>query len=118
VELFGDDWNKPGEYAGGADEMTRSRVIEALRGVLDPEVGVNIVDLGVLDRVTVEGSVIRISLTPTSPSCPLGEQIRYEVAQRVLALKNITSVDVTDVWDPPWSPERMSAAARGLLGAR
>ncbi len=118
VELFGDDWQTPAEDSGDADEMTRSRVIEALRGVLDPEVGINIVDLGVLDQVQLEGSKVRIALTLTSPSCPLGEQIRHEVEQRVLALKNVTSVDVTEVWDPPWSPERMSEAARAQLGAR
>ena len=76
------------------------------------------VDLGVLHEVHVNGSQIRLSLTLTSPSCPLGEQIRLEATRRVAALKGVTKVEVAEVWDPPWSPERMSPAARDALGSR
>jgi metal-sulfur cluster biosynthetic enzyme len=118
AELFGDDWQQWAEGRHDTpDEMTRSRVVEALRSVLDPEVGINIVDLGVLHEVHVNGSQVQLSLTLTSPSCPLGEQIRLEAAQRVAALKGVTKVEVTEVWDPPWSPERMSLAARQALGS-
>jgi len=117
AELFGDDWQ---EWAptrdDGPEEHARSRVVEALRGVVDPEVGINIVDLGVLYEVQVSGSSVRISLTMTMPSCPLGERIRLAVTRRVLALKGITAVDVTELWDPPWSLDRMSPAARATLG--
>ena len=119
AELFGDDWKEWAESRDETpDEMTRSRVVEALRCVLDPEVGLNIVDLGVLHEVHVNGSQVRLSLTLTSPSCPLGEQIRLEVTRRVAALKGVTKVEVAEVWDPPWSPDRMSPAAREALGSR
>ena len=119
IELFGDDWKEWAESRDDTpDEMTRSRVVEALRCVLDPEVGINIVDLGVLHEIHVSGSAIRISLTLTSPSCPLGEQIRLETARRVSTLKGVTDVEVTEIWDPPWSAERMSPAAREALGSQ
>jgi metal-sulfur cluster biosynthetic enzyme len=117
IELFGDDWmDWNGGRSDDPEETTRSRVVEALRSVLDPEVGVNIVDLGVLHDVQVIGSTIRVSLTPTSPACPLGEQIRLDVTRRVQNLKGVTVVEVIEVWDPPWTPERMSPAARTVLG--
>jgi metal-sulfur cluster biosynthetic enzyme len=117
VELFGEDWQQAAEGPVSVDEMTRARVIEALRGVLDPKVGINIVDLGVLHEVQVSGSAVRISLTLTSPSGPLGEQIRLETAQRVSALKDVKDVIVTAIWDPLWTRERMSPAARAALGS-
>lgn len=118
VELFGDDWDQPNESSvETADDATRSRVVEALRTVLDPEVGINIVDLGVLDEVRVAGSSVRIALTMTSPSCPLAEQIQLEVSRRVRALKGVTEVEVVQLWDKPWSAARMSPAARTTLGS-
>jgi metal-sulfur cluster biosynthetic enzyme len=118
VELFGDDWQQLAEGSGeSAHETTVARVVEALRGVFDPEVGINIVDLGVLYEVRVDGSSVGISLTMTSPSCPLGEQIQLEVTRRVQALKGVGDVQVVQLWDPPWSPQRMSAAARAALGS-
>ena len=118
VELFGDDWNRETESeADPVNETTHARVVEALRCVVDPEVGINIVDLGVLYDVQVSGSSIRVSLTLTSPSCPLGEQIQLEATRRVRALKGVTDVQVVRLWDPPWTPERMSPAARAALGS-
>jgi metal-sulfur cluster biosynthetic enzyme len=118
VELFGDDWQHWAEDSGDTvDDTTRAQVVEALRGVLDPEVGINIVDLGVVYEVRVDGSSVRISLTMTSPSCPLGEQIQLEATRRIRALKGVTDVRVVLLWDPPWSPERMSSAARAALGS-
>lgn len=115
VELFGDDWNAPTE-PDSPDAITRSRAIEALRSVLDPEVGINIVDLGVLYELSVQAGAIRVALTLTSPACPLGAQIQREVRARLLALKGVERVEVVEVWDPPWSAERMSDAARSALG--
>ena len=118
AELFGKDWNREGEPETDLvnESTTHVRVVEALRCVVDPEVGINIVDLGVLYDVQVSGSSIRVALTLTSPSCPLGEQIQLEVTRRVRALKAVTDVQVVRLWDPPWSPERMSHAARAALG--
>jgi len=98
-------------------KTTSEDVMEALKEVYDPELGINIVDLGVLYDVQVSGSSIRVALTLTSPSCPLGEQIQLEATRRVRALKGVTDVQVVRLWDPPWTPERMSPAARAALGS-
>ncbi|HEY2406606.1 MAG TPA: DUF3079 domain-containing protein [Polyangiaceae bacterium] len=118
VELFGDDWQEwaRSNFEDSDDDVTRFRIVEALRTVFDPEVGVNIVDLGLLYEVEMDGTLAKIALTMTSPACPLGEQLIAQVTRRVKILRGIENVDVRLVWDPPWTPERMSAAARATLG--
>jgi metal-sulfur cluster biosynthetic enzyme len=117
VELFGDDWQEWSQsLSSGEEDLTRVRIVEALRTVLDPELGVNIVDLGLLCGIEVDGAIAHITLTMTSPACPLGEQVAAQATARVQALKGIEKADVTLVWDPPWTPERMSPAARAMLG--
>jgi metal-sulfur cluster biosynthetic enzyme/Fe-S cluster assembly iron-binding protein IscA len=100
--------------AGGAEEV---RVREALCEVIDPEVGINIVDLGLVYGVSVNGDGVQVRMTMTTPACPLGEQIRSDVRDRVLQrCPGIDRVDVDIVWDPPWGPEKISDRARELLG--
>jgi metal-sulfur cluster biosynthetic enzyme len=90
---------------------------EALRDVIDPEVGVNIVDLGLVYGIAVEDASASISFTMTTPACPLGQFLKDEIARRVKArVPGLRDVRVALVWDPPWTPERMSAAARRQLG--
>ncbi|WP_114813823.1 metal-sulfur cluster assembly factor [Paraburkholderia kururiensis] len=90
---------------------------EALRTVVDPEVGVNVVDLGlVYDIVLAEGR-IRIDLTMTSPACPMGEMMLDDVkAAAQAAAPAGVPVDVELVWEPAWDPAMMSDAARDALG--
>lgn len=97
------------------DEL-REATLLALRGVMDPEVGINIVDLGLVYGVEVEGGRARVRLTMTSAACPLGEEIAAEAEARVRSVPGIDDVTVDLVWDPPWSPERMTPAARQALG--
>ena len=89
---------------------------DALRDVIDPEVGVNIVDLGLVYRLESTAGGIRLDLTMTSPACPMGESIAAE-AEYVLAenLPEGANVEVNIVWDPPWSPSLMSDRARNAL---
>ena len=96
--------------------MLRDRVREALRDVVDPELGLNIVDLGLVYDVRVQGAHVEVDLSMTTPSCPLGEYIAGDARERLLAVEGVTSVDVALVWEPPWSPARMSDAARHALG--
>ena len=92
-------------------------VRERLRTVNDPEVGVNIVDLGLVYGLEVSPKRVHIELTMTSPACPLGDLVIDEVRQAVGAiLPPGTNLDIELVWDPPWSPERMSDSARQTLG--
>lgn len=96
---------------------TRTRVVEALRNVIDPELGVNVLDLGLVYDVALSGDDVRIDLTMTSPACPLGDVLVADVEQTVRRLVPAAArVEVRLVWEPPWTPERMSDAARRQLG--
>lgn len=96
---------------------TRARVLEALRNVLDPELGVNVLDLGLVYDVTLAGEEVRIDLTMTSPACPLGDVLIADTERTVRRLVPAAGrVEVRLVWQPPWTPERMSEAARRQLG--
>lgn len=93
-------------------------VHEMLRKVMDPEVGVNIVDLGLIHDVLVHPEQgVRVRMTMTSAACPMSEMLLDDI-DRVLqrALPPDTPVEVELVWEPPWTPARMSAEARELLG--
>lgn len=89
----------------------------ALREIDDPELGIDIVSLGIVRQVEVEGAHATVVLAPTSPSCPVGpwmiDQVRDLLSARFPALAR---VDVSLTWDPPWSPDQMSAEARLALG--
>ena len=99
-------------------EHVREAALQALRGVIDPEVGVNIVDLGLVYDVdvNVEDRRVHVRMTMTSPACPLGEQILSDAEQRLQTIDGIDDVQVELVWDPPWGPERMAPPARQALG--
>jgi metal-sulfur cluster biosynthetic enzyme len=92
-------------------------ILAALKTVIDPELGINIVDLGLVYRAAHNADGIDIALTMTTPSCPLGEMITEEIK---LALRDrfpdAPDVRVELVWDPPWSPELMSEESRRQLG--
>ncbi len=96
---------------------TDDAVWDALRRVNDPEVGMNVVDLGLVYRVTVDDADVRVELTMTSPACPLGDVIVENAAAEIrAAAPDARTVDVALVWDPPWTPDRMSDAARAKFG--
>ena len=96
---------------------TDDAVWDALRTVNDPEVGMNVVDLGLVYGVTVDGADVRVELTMTSPACPLGDVIVENAAAAIrAAAPDARAVDVALVWDPPWTPDRMSDAARAKFG--
>ncbi len=97
--------------------MTPEAVRDALREVVDPEVGVNVVDLGLVYDVVVEGGAIAVDLAMTSAACPLGQQLVAEAEAAIQRhLPEAEGVEVRLVHDPPWTPERMSEAAREALG--
>ena len=90
---------------------------EALRHVVDPEIGVNIVDLGLVYRIEVEGARARITMTMTSPACPLAEYLKDLVTSAIRQhVADIANVDIQLEREPPWDPEMMSDAARRQLG--
>ena len=93
------------------------RVIEALREIYDPEIPVNIYDLGLIYGVDVtEEADVAITMTLTTPHCPVAESLPNEVELRVLSVPGIRDAVVNLVWDPPWDPSKMSDEARLELG--
>ncbi len=87
-------------------------VMAALRDVADPEWPVSIVDMGLVHRVGVDGGVVSITLTLTSTGCPCVDMIQEDVRARLLSLPGVGDVRVTLSWDPPWTKDRLSEAAR------
>ena len=106
--------------AADADEAAglRGSVIEALRTVYDPEIPVNIYDLGLIYGLDVDeaGGTVAIRMTLTAPGCPVAQTFPATVEQAVRRVAEVREAHVELVWDPPWSRERMSEAARLELG--
>ncbi len=95
----------------------QDKVIETLRNCYDPEIPVNIYELGLIYEVKVELSGdVRVKMTLTAPSCPVAGTLPGEVEAKIRALEGANDVKVEVVWDPPWDPTKMSEAARLQLG--
>ena len=91
-------------------------VMEALENVIDPELGLDFVSLGLVYEVEVEGADVHITFTLTSPGCPIGPQVTEEMKQFVSEVDGVQKVFPKMVFSPPWSPERMSEDAKFALG--
>jgi FeS assembly SUF system protein len=103
--------------AGEPGGATYDAVIEALKDIYDPEIPVNIYDLGLIYGVEVsEGSHVVITMTLTTPHCPVAESMPGEIEMRVGSVPGVGTVDVNLVWDPPWDPQKMSDEAKLELG--
>lgn len=93
------------------------QVIEALRTVYDPEIPVNIFELGLIYKVDIEDdNKVRVDMTLTSPNCPVAEILPEEVRQKVYAVDGVTDAEVDVVWEPPWHPGMMTEEAQLELG--
>lgn len=96
---------------------SNTALLEGLKQVIDPEIGVNIVDLGLVYDLVITPEQAELRMTLTSPACPMGEMLCAEVkAVMVQHLPPACAPVVTLVWNPPWTPERMSAEAKSGLG--
>jgi FeS assembly SUF system protein len=97
--------------------ILRDEVIEVLKGIYDPEIPVNIYEMGLVYEVNVdENADVHILMTLTSPACPVAESLPPEVEEKVAALDGAASATVEITWDPPWDPDMMSEAAQLELG--
>lgn len=94
----------------------REQVLEALHHVHDPELGINIVDLGLVYGVEVEGRTVHITYTLTTMGCPIGPLIEAEIKQLLAGIEGVDGVDAEMVLRPPWTPEMMSEEAKAALG--
>ena len=91
-------------------------VLEALSNVIDPELGLDFVELGLIYGIEIEGGVVDITFTLTTPACPIGPQVSEQIEEFVGELPGVDEVIPTMVFTPPWTPERMSEDAKFALG--
>jgi len=97
--------------------VIEAQVIEALRTIFDPEIPVNIYDLGLVYDVKVDAAgAVEIRMTLTSPQCPVAQSLPAEVQAKVKEVPGVTEAKVDVVWEPPWDPAKMSEAAKLQLG--
>lgn len=101
--------------------LAEDKVREALREVIDPELFVNIVDLGLIYDIDIQGredgsNNVAVEMTMTSPACPAGPQLMSQSKEKVGQLDDVAEVDVKLVMTPPWTPDRMTEEARDQLG--
>ena len=96
--------------------VSKQDVIKILKDCYDPEIPVNVVDLGLIYDVSVNSGKVSIEMTLTAIGCPLAGMITEEVKQKVSGIKGVKNVKVKLIFDPPWSPEKMSSKARQQLG--
>ena len=102
-----------GEVGGSLYEA----VVDALKDIYDPEIPVNIYDLGLVYGVDVtEGGAVAVTMTLTTPNCPVAESMPGEVELRVGSVPGVSTAEVSLVWDPPWDPQKMSDDAKLELG--
>jgi metal-sulfur cluster biosynthetic enzyme len=100
----------------GTGKLTKDGVLKVLKNVLDPEIGLNIVDLGFIYGVDVKGNSVNVRMTLTNPGCPMHAMFTHEVEGALKTAFGDVKVNVELVFDPPWSQERMSRDARKKLG--
>jgi metal-sulfur cluster biosynthetic enzyme len=91
-------------------------VTDALRDVIDPELGLDFVELGLIYDVEIEGGTVRVTYTLTSPGCPIGPQVSEQIEEFVGELDGVEDVQSTMTFSPPWTPELMSEDAKFALG--
>lgn len=96
--------------------MTSDAVMFCLENVIDPELGINVVDLGLIYNIKIEQGKISVDMTLTTPGCPMAGMIAGSVEQEIRKTFEDADVEVSLVWDPPWSPDLLSPSAKEQLG--
>ena len=90
----------------------KKKVITEIKKIYDPEIPVNIYELGLIYDISVEGNNVKVKMTLTSPNCPVAESLPKEVKDSILEIKEVNDVELDLVWDPPWNKSMMSEAAK------
>lgn len=98
----------------GAISADQARLV--LRRVKDPELNLNIVDLGLIYDIHVDGANLRVDMSLTSPGCPSGPEIMGEAEQQLRTIEGVGNVEMNLVWSPPWTPERIEPRVRAYMG--
>jgi metal-sulfur cluster biosynthetic enzyme len=106
----------PPDGEAATPDGLEERILEALRNVVDPELGINIVDLGLVYEVSVQAEKVHIEYTLTTMGCPIGPLIEAQMKQFLDEVPGITEVEAEMVFTPPWTPDKMSEEAKAALG--
>jgi metal-sulfur cluster biosynthetic enzyme len=101
-----------------ATPLSEPAVLDALRQVYDPEIGCNIVDLGLIYSVAINSAVVKVTMTLTTPGCPMHESLCAGVRTVLLELPGVTDAEVELVWEPSWHPDLMTDVGRAAAGMR
>ena len=101
-----------------ATEITVERIYDVLRQCNDPEIPVNIVDLGLIYQIKIKGDWVGITMTLTTPGCGMGGYIANHVREKLLTLPGVHEADVKIIWDPPWNSSMMTEEVRKKLGMK
>ena len=96
--------------------VTMEDIVKALKECYDPEIPVNVWDLGLIYDVNVDGDKVHVKMTLTAPGCPMHSFISKEVREKIQSVSGVKEASVEVVWDPPWSPDKMSPEAKVQLG--
>lgn len=95
-----------------AQPVTQELVLETLRHVIDPEIGCNIVDLGLIYSVEINHNAVFVTMTLTTPGCPMHESISQGAQTALLGIEGVDEAEIEVVWDPPWNPSMMTEQGR------
>jgi len=106
----------PTEAADTTGVVSEDQVKLALRRVKDPDLQLNIMDLGLVYNIAVDGTTVKIDMTLTSPACPSGPELMTNAEKEVMTLPGVEKVEVNLVWMPFWTPEKMEPRVRAYLG--
>jgi len=96
--------------------VTMEDIVKALKECYDPEIPVNVWDLGLIYDVNVDGDKVHVKMTLTAPGCPMHSYISKAVREKIQSVSGVKEASVEVVWDPPWSPDKMSPEAKAQLG--
>tara|TARA_Y100000590_G_scaffold59773_1_gene63459 strand:- start:7066 stop:7374 length:309 start_codon:yes stop_codon:yes gene_type:complete len=99
-----------------SESLSKEKILEALSQVYDPEIPIDIVNLGLVYKVTIDNDIVNLEMTMTSPGCPSAREIIMEAQSVVSELDGVKETNIEIVWDPPWSPEKMSEEAKLSMG--
>lgn len=96
--------------------MTKEDVVKVLRDCYDPEIPINVWDLGLVYDINIDGDKVHVKMTLTAPGCPMHTMISQDVKSKLESIEGVKQGTVEMVWEPPWSPDKMSEEAKAQLG--
>ena len=96
--------------------VTMEEIVKALKECYDPEIPVNVWDLGLIYDVSVDGEKVHVKMTLTAPGCPMHTFISQDVKEKLQSISGVNEATVEVVWDPPWTPDKMSPQVKAQLG--